>query len=200
VEVVDGANETTVVLSPTTATQFTFNTTAGHSYLVQRVAAPIAGMTFAQVTGTPAAAASHLGNVQIGLDGKSGGGGGTGAITGINGLCVDDSGNSSANGNPIIVWSCSGSANQQWTAGSDGTLRTLGKCMDITGAATTDGTKIELYSCNGGTNQVWQPQSNGELLNPRSGKCLDDANAGPAGTQLVLFHCTDSAEQQWKLP
>jgi hypothetical protein len=49
-------------------------------------------------------------------------------------------------------------------------------------------------------NQVWQHQSNGELVNPQSGKCLDDAGSGGAGTQLVLYHYTDAPNQQWTIP
>ncbi|MFB7668689.1 ricin-type beta-trefoil lectin domain protein [Kitasatospora sp. NPDC056138] len=200
VSVVDGTDRTTVVVSPTTAGQFSIRATAGRSYLVQQVAAPVSGMTFSQVTGTPATKASHLGNVQIGLDRALG----TGQITGINGLCADNSGAGTANGNPIVVWGCStaGATNQQWTAGADGTLRVQGKCMDITGGSSVSGTKIELWDCNGGGNQVWQAQANGTLKNPQSGKCLDDAGAGPAGTQLIIWDCSTgpSANQVWHLP
>lgn len=194
VEVVDGGNESTVIVSPTTASQFTIPTTAGHSYLVQQVAAPVSGMTFAAVTGAPATGASHLGSVQIGIDGP------TGEITGYDGLCVDDTGASTSNGSAIIVYTCSGSANQQWTVEPDGTLKTESKCMDITGGSTANGTKIELYTCSASANQIWQAQSNGELLNPSSGKCLDDSGAGGSGTQLILYTCSDAANQQWKLP
>ncbi|MGC0314927.1 ricin-type beta-trefoil lectin domain protein [Kitasatospora acidiphila] len=195
IEVVDGTDESTVVVGPTTAGQFSIPTTAGKSYLVQQVSAPVSGMTFGQVTGTPATAVSRLGKVQIGLDHA-------GRITGVNGLCADDSGASTTNGNPIIVWGCSttGAANQQWTVSSDGTLRTMGKCMDSTGGGTADGTKIELWDCDGGGNQVWQPQTDGTLKNPQSGRCLDDAGSGPAGTQLILWDCTASANQIWHLP
>ena len=193
VEVVDGGDQSTVIVAATTASQFSIPTTAGRSYLVQQPSAPVSGMTFAQVTGTPATNASHLGNVQIGLDKP-------GPITGVNGLCVDDSGASTANGNPIIVWGCSGAVNQQWTVESDGTLRTLGKCMDITNGSTANGAKIELWDCNGGGNQVWQHQSNGTLINPQSGKCLDDSGSGPAGTQLIIWTCTGAANQAWTLP
>ncbi|WP_198035216.1 ricin-type beta-trefoil lectin domain protein [Streptacidiphilus rugosus] len=196
VEVVDGTDESTVVVAPTTASQFSVPTTAGNSYLVQPVAAPVSGMTFAQLTGTPATTVSHLGKVRIGID-KTGP---TGPITGINGLCVDDSGASTTNGNPIVVWGCSGAANQQWTVGTDGTLRTLGKCTDITGGGKANGTKIELWDCNGGANQVWQAQADGTLKNPQSGRCLDDSGNGPAGTQLIIWDCTAAANQQWQLP
>ncbi|RAG85581.1 hypothetical protein DN069_11500 [Streptacidiphilus pinicola] len=196
VEVVDGTDESTVVVAPTTASQFSIPTTAGNSYLVQPVAAPVSGMTFAQLTGVPATTVSHLGTVRIGIDRT----GPAGPITGINGLCVDDSGASTSNGNPIVVWGCSGAANQQWTVGTDGTLRTLGKCMDITGGGKANGTKIELWDCNGGANQVWQAQADGTLKNPQSGRCLDDSGAGPAGTQLIIWDCSASANQQWHLP
>ncbi|WP_052681906.1 RICIN domain-containing protein [Saccharothrix sp. ST-888] len=201
VSVVDGTDRTTVVVSPTTAGQFSIPATAGRSYLVQQVTAPVSGMTFSQVTGTPATAASHLGNVQIGLDRTLG----TGQITGINGLCADNSGASTTNGNPIIVWDCSttGATNQQWTAGADGTLRVQGKCMDITGGSSVSGTNVELWDCTpGAANQIWQAQANGTLKNPQSGKCLDDAGAGPVGTQLIIWDCSTgpSANQVWHLP
>ena len=44
------------------------------------------------------------------------------------------------------------------------------------------------------------PQSNGELLNPNSGKCLDDTGFGGSGTQVQIWACADSSNQQWTLP
>ena len=123
-------------------------------------------------------------------------------VAGDNGAkCVDDSAGSTANGNKIQMWDCqSGNPNQQWTVGSDGTLRVFGKCMDITGANFSNGTGIELWDCNGGTNQQWHA-SNGTLVNPASGKCLDDPNSNTAnGTQLILWSCNGGANQQWHLP
>lgn len=61
VDVVDGGDQSTVIVAATTASQFSIPTTSGHSYLVQQVAALVSGMAFAQVTGTPATTASHLG-------------------------------------------------------------------------------------------------------------------------------------------
>ena len=40
-----------------------------------------------------------------------------------------------------------------------------------------------------------------ELVNPASGKCLDDPNSNTAnGTQLVLWACNGGANQQWHVP
>ena len=123
----------------------------------------------------------------------------TGPITGYQGLCLDSRSASSANGNQIQVYTCNGTAAQSWTVNGS-TLQVLGKCLDVTSAGTANGTKIDLYTCNGTAAQVWQAQSNGELLNPNSGKCLDDTGSGAAGTQVQIWSCTDAANQQWTLP
>jgi O-glycosyl hydrolase len=130
------------------------------------------------------------------------GGGVTGPITaGVSSAkCVDDNGQSSADGTKIQIWDCNGGANQAWTVESDGTVQVLGKCMDITGASTANGTLIELWTCNGGANQQWRA-SNGQLVNPASGKCLDDPGSSTAnGTQLDLWTCNGGANQQWVIP
>src|SRR5260370_13032 len=98
----------------------------------------------------------------------------TGTVTGYQGLCLDDRSASTANFNPIDVYTCNGTNAQQWTVPSGGTLPVLGSCLDVDGAGTANGTLVDLYTCNGTGAQVWVPQSNGELLNPNSGKCLDD--------------------------
>ncbi|HZC63919.1 MAG TPA: RICIN domain-containing protein [Streptosporangiaceae bacterium] len=49
--------------------------------------------------------------------------------------------------------------------------------------------------------QVWQPQSDGALLNPQSGKCLDDTGFSTTpGTQVQIWSCTGAANQSWVQP
>ena len=126
--------------------------------------------------------------------------GATGAITGYEGLCLDDRSASTTPGNPVQVHTCNGTSAQQWTYESNGTIQTLGECLDVTGAGTANGTLVDLYTCNGTVAQVWDPQSNGELINPNSGKCLDDTGFGGSGTQVQIWACADSSNQQWNLP
>ncbi len=58
-----------------------------------------------------------------------------------------------------------------------------------------------LYTCNGTGAQVWQPQSDGALLNPQSGKCLDDTGFSTTpGTQVQIWSCTGAANQSWVQP
>jgi hypothetical protein len=66
-EVVNGSTGA-VVVSPTSATTFGVPVTAGDSYLIEQPSSPTTSLPFAQVTGTQATSAKHLGDVQIGLD------------------------------------------------------------------------------------------------------------------------------------
>nr|WP_243876640.1 ricin-type beta-trefoil lectin domain protein [Streptomyces sp. 846.5] len=114
------------------------------------------------------------------------------------GKCVDDNNGSSANGTKVQMWDCNLTAAQNWTVGTDGTIRSNGgACLDVTGAGTADGTLVELWTCNGGANQQWQQQGS-SLVNPASGKCLDDTGFNTAnGTQLEIWTCNGGANQQW---
>ena len=127
--------------------------------------------------------------------------GATGPITGYDGLCVDDRSASTANLNPVQVYTCNGTAAQQWTVAAGNTLQDLGMCLDVDAAGTANGTTVDLYTCNGTGAQVWEPQSDGALLNPASGRCLDDTGwSTTPGTQLQIWDCTGAANQQWTLP
>jgi hypothetical protein len=68
VQVVSGTGRHQVITRTTTSDVFTFNARAGQTYLVEQAAAPTTRLPFAPVTGTPATADKHMGDVQIGLD------------------------------------------------------------------------------------------------------------------------------------
>ena len=123
-----------------------------------------------------------------------------GEVTGYQGLCMDDRGALTTNYNPIQVYTCNNSSAQQWTVESNGSLQTLGMCMDVNGGDTTNGTVVDLYTCNGTGAQDWVVQPSGDLVNPQSGKCLEDNGDGGSGTQLIIYDCNGQSDQQWKLP
>jgi beta-glucosidase len=75
-----------------------------------------------------------------------------------------------------------------------------GLCLDDRSASTALYNPIQVYTCNGTGAQQWQAQSNGELVNPESGACLDDTGFGGSGTQVQIWACADSTNQQWQLP
>ncbi|MFD0785032.1 ricin-type beta-trefoil lectin domain protein [Micromonospora azadirachtae] len=152
-----------------------------------RLAAAVAGVTLAvpasTIVGAPTAYAATVGT-----------------ITGYGGKCVDVAGASSANGTKVQLWTCNGSAAQQWTVADDGTIRALGKCLDVAAAGTANGAKVQLYDCNGTGAQQWAA-SGTQLVNPNSGKCLDATGPSSAdGTPLQIWTCTGAANQSWTLP
>ncbi|GIH15244.1 glycoside hydrolase family 16 protein [Rugosimonospora africana] len=132
--------------------------------------------------------------------GQSGSGGGSaGRITGLGGKCVDVAGASTTNGTKVQLYDCNGTAAQQWTVGSDGTVRALGKCMDVAAAGTANGAKVQLYDCNGTNAQKWT-RSGSQFINTGSGKCLDATDQSSAnGNQLQIWTCTGAANQQWSV-
>jgi hypothetical protein len=69
-EVVNGSSGA-VVVGATTAPTFSVPVTAGSSYLVEQPSSPTTSLPFAQVTGSQATTAKHLGSVSIGLNGNA---------------------------------------------------------------------------------------------------------------------------------
>lgn len=125
----------------------------------------------------------------------------SGPVTGIGGKCADVTNGNSADGTPLQLWSCNGTAAQDWTVEGDGTLRAMGKCMDVRNGATSPGTAVQLYGCNGTPAQSWAPQAGGTLMNTKSGLCLDATGGSSAdGTALIVWTCTGTANQRWTLP
>ena len=183
-----------------------FFSTANASTLESFAAANgVAELSFWEVDGYDKPAGYQYSSIfnKITSGASSGGGGGSsasGQITGYEGLCLDDRSASTANFNPVQVYTCNGTNAQNWSVGSGNTLQVLGKCLDVNAAGTANGTLVDLYDCNGTGAQVWEPQSNGELLNPASGKCLDDTGYGGSGTQVQIWTCADTANQQWTMP
>ncbi|MEW1828989.1 LamG-like jellyroll fold domain-containing protein [Streptomyces sp. NPDC088196] len=113
-------------------------------------------------------------------------------------VCLDDASGHTADHTKIQIYTCNGSATQQWVLHDDGSLRVLGKCLDATDGGTDNGTLLQLYTCNGAGSQKWTAGASGSLVNPQSGKCLDDPGASVTnGTQVRLYTCNASAAQNW---
>lgn len=128
------------------------------------------------------------------------GGSRTGQIVGYGGKCVDIAGAGVANGAAVQLYTCNGTGAQQWTVGTDSTLRALGKCLDVTAAGTANGTRAQLYDCNGSSAQKWT-RTGSTLVNAGSGKCLDATGPSSAdGTRLQIWTCGGGANQNWTLP
>ncbi|NEA47742.1 lectin [Streptomyces sp. SID10815] len=120
------------------------------------------------------------------------------AIKGLAGKCADVAAGGTANGTAVQLYDCNGTAAQQWTVGSDGTLRALGKCLDVKDNGTADGSQVQLWDCTGGANQKWAISSANDIVNPQANKCLDVPSANSAnGTRLQIWTCNGTAAQKW---
>jgi hypothetical protein len=119
-------------------------------------------------------------------------------VGGGSGRCLDVPGGATANGTQLIIWDCSGAANQSFTTTASGQLTILGKCLDGAAGGGTPGARVQIFDCNGGANQRWTFTGNGAVTNGASGLCLDVVNAGTASGSLVaLWTCNGQSNQRW---
>ena len=127
----------------------------------------------------------------------------SGEVIGTGGLCLDVRGGTAANGQPVQLYTCNHTAAQEVTYTGANTLQILGKCVDVQSGGTGNGTAIQLFDCNGSGAQTWVLHANGALVNPQSGRCLDDpgGTTTPGAVQLQIYDCNSTAAGQvWRLP
>jgi parallel beta-helix repeat protein len=120
-----------------------------------------------------------------------------GAINGLDGKCLDDSGDGTGDGNKIQLYDCNGTDAQRWTLTDSGQITgPAGKCLDVQGDEQEPGTIVWLYTCNGTAAQVWNVV--GTTLVSAGGLCLDVTGADPSnGTQLEIWTCNGQTNQSW---
>ncbi|HEY3653241.1 MAG TPA: RICIN domain-containing protein, partial [Streptosporangiaceae bacterium] len=62
-----------------------------------------------------------------------------------------------ADGTPLQISECTGSAAQQWRVRSDGAVVNVasGQCLDVAGGGTADSTPLVVSGCTGSASQKW---------------------------------------------
>ncbi|MDB4965897.1 MAG: Beta-glucanase precursor [Myxococcales bacterium] len=121
-----------------------------------------------------------------------------GPIVGLAGKCLDARGASSADGTVVQLYTCNGTAAQEWTIIDGQLLGPGGKCVDVAGNVSDNGTAVQLWGCWGGPNQQWSLE-NGQLVG-LGGRCLDIAgNISSDGTPAILWDCWGGPNQHWSL-
>ncbi|MED7951997.1 ricin-type beta-trefoil lectin domain protein [Streptomyces sp. BE303] len=73
------------------------------------------------------------------------------------GKCIRPVGGVAERGRQVELWTCDGSAAQEWRSGPNDSLVNVasGQCLDVPHGNTTPGTRVGLWDCNQGTNQRW---------------------------------------------
>ncbi len=129
----------------------------------------------------------------------------TGAIASkVHGICLAAFPGYHRRGLVAGVDRCTSKAAQSWTLPGDNTVRIKGKCLQA--SRKTAGAGLVLATCSGSDAQFWEADGvvrvpGDELLNPWSGKCMEDPHGSTAaGTQVRLGTCSRSMAQTWYLP
>lgn len=118
-------------------------------------------------------------------------------ILGLAGKCLDAQWGSTTNGTPLQLWSCNGTAAQQWALQGSTIVGPGNKCVDISGNNQVPGTRVQLYDCNGTDAQKWTIQ--GTHIVSTKGLCLDAGGPGIDGTPIVVWSCHAGANQVWQV-
>jgi hypothetical protein len=119
-------------------------------------------------------------------------------LIGGKGECIDVQDGLTADGTPLVVVHCHGSANQRWFIKSGVISENFGSCIDVPGGAPTDGAPVVLVSCNGTSSQMWRI-SDGQIIG-FGNKCLTETGGITADqTPLILFSCGGTPGQLWTI-
>jgi GH25 family lysozyme M1 (1,4-beta-N-acetylmuramidase) len=102
----------------------------------------------------------------------------------------------------VELYACaaSGSAQQQWRAGTDSELinAQYGTCLYFPNANATNGSKPTLSACQNSTSQTGEHWSRtaANVVSPAPGKCMA-ASGTAAGSAVVLAGCSTVAAERW---
>ncbi|MFE3903834.1 RICIN domain-containing protein [Streptomyces sp. NPDC059153] len=121
------------------------------------------------------------------------------------GKCLDVQSAAKTNGTPVQVYTCNGSAAQQWQVYGDDPglhLRNVNsqKCLDVNGNNSANGTKIQIWTCHSNPAQTWEYNTRATtgLKNVGTGKCLD-LHTFDNGNDSWLYTCNGTAAQQFDI-
>jgi len=113
--------------------------------------------------------------------------------------CASVQGGTTANGTPVLLYSCGDAPPQQWNY-VDGQLQGIGTanglttCLEATGS--TSGSKVVISACSGGQNQQWYFQVNNVVV-VQGNLCLDSSPG--LDNQLVVNSCSSATSQNWNV-
>jgi len=134
--------------------------------------------------------------------------------SGLPGKCMAARHGGIAAGTPVQIARCSSARSRQWQLSDEPGNRAVvielvkavrrsgpeGGCVTVRHGHTASGSKVAGERCSNTRSQQWTIGRHGHLVGVKSGKCLTDPGAGPAGTQLEIAHCRPRHRQHWALP
>ena len=118
----------------------------------------------------------------------------------LSGKCLSVTGGATADGSSADIYTCNGTASQNWTLEPNGTIvgALSGKCLEVTGSSTADRAGVDIATCDGAANQQWTVDSGSTVVGTQSGKCLSVAGGATAdGTLADIYTCNASGSENW---
>jgi hypothetical protein len=119
------------------------------------------------------------------------------------GRCLEaDYNQINSNGAKLQLWDCNGANWQRWVGDlfNGGLIKNYanGRCMNVKGANPANGTPLIAYDCSG----VNEANQNfffiGDVIKTRlASKCVDANTVGGNGTQVYIWDCNGSSQQNW---
>jgi len=105
-----------------------------------------------------------------------------------------------ANGAPVVVTDCDGSASQSWTRSGFNLIIYGNKCLDVTGGSTANGVKMQLFTCSPGNANQQFTIFGTTIAWTAKGKCLDlTSGILTNGNVVQMWSCTGGKNQVWNV-
>lgn len=149
------------------------------------------------VGGNSATVTVPAGSVEI-LTFSASGSEDTTLVGGLSGKCLSVSGGATAPGATADIFTCNGSASENWTLHSDGTIvgGLSGYCLQSVSSAPSAGVVIE--PCNGAAAQKWNVTQSGTIVGASSGLCLSVSGGSTASSATAdVYTCNGSGSETW---
>ena len=118
----------------------------------------------------------------------------------LDGKCLQDPDNRTANGTRVELESCVSGATERWTVASDNTVRVNGHCLNIAGNGSSGGRQLQLWNCNGGTAPGLDAGHRRPAGQPGVRPVRDRAGSSSSGVQPTMGACHARSSEQWTLP
>lgn len=121
-------------------------------------------------------------------------------VGGLSGKCLSVSGGSTQAGATADIYTCNGSAGQNWTVQADGEIvgGPSGLCLQVAGGSTALYAGVVIEPCTGASDQLWTLTSSGAVVGTGSGLCLSVLGASTANYATTdIYTCNSSASESW---
>jgi len=121
-------------------------------------------------------------------------------VGGLSGKCLSVAGGSTTAGAATEIYTCNGSASENWTLRSAGAIvgGPSGDCLQVAGGSTATYADVDIEPCTGAADQQWTVTPSGTIVGVQSGLCLSVLGASTANYATAdMYTCNGSGSESW---